>query len=57
MSVCPKCRHDSTNTFQPYCAEVIIERNVPVKQLSGEVVIEPEMPSFCACQDPWHKEK
>jgi hypothetical protein len=43
------------NPFEAYCTEVVIDKNVKVKQLDGSTVIEPEMPSFCACKDPWHK--
>jgi uncharacterized OB-fold protein len=54
---CPKCGHDSTNPFEAYCTEVVVDKNVKVRQSDGSTVIEPEMPSFCACKNLWHKSK
>lgn len=53
---CQKCGHDSTNPIEAYCTEVVVEKNVQVKQLDGTIEIEPEMPSFCACRDSAHHE-
>lgn len=50
---CLKCGHESTNPFEAYCTEVVVEKDAKVKQLDGSTKIE-DMPSFCACRSRLH---